>query len=282
MVKHIDPLSCASVFIEPCFNDTVLSSATGFILKYKTSKFIITNWHVVTGKDAETKECLDKNNLAIPNNIRVYFHEKNNLGKWIAKKIELIDSNDNELWLSHPLKNKVDVVAIPLQEYDDINLYSLDFTLKDVDMIPIIGMPISVIGFPLGLTAGERWPIWKTGHIASDHDIDFEPNRPAFLIDATTRNGMSGSPVVLRADSYQSSNGYHLAAGVQTRFLGIYAGRIHAHAEIGRVWRPFLIEEVIERKLIFSLESGRTMPMRTDECPCQSGQKFKFCCGKIT
>ncbi|WP_017630954.1 hypothetical protein [Vibrio sp. 624788] len=49
-------------------------------------------------------------------------------------------------------------------------------------MVPVTAMPVSVIGYPFGLSAGANWPIWKTGNIASDHGIDFEVNRPAFLM----------------------------------------------------------------------------------------------------
>jgi hypothetical protein len=70
--------------------------------------------------------------------------------------------------------------------------------LASIDILTMPALPVSVIGYPLGLSAGESWPIWKTGHIASDLDIDSESGWPAFLIYATTRSGMSGTPVVLR------------------------------------------------------------------------------------
>lgn len=282
MIRYVDPLSCTSLFIEPCFNEIGLSVATGFLLKYCEDTYLITNWHVVSGKDADSLECLDKKHLAIPNNLMVSFHKKSSLGEWVKKRIDLLDDNEEPLWLEHPLGSEVDVVAIKLDETDDIEIYTLDFELKDKDMVPVTAMPVSVIGYPFGLSAGANWPIWKTGNIASDHGIDFEVNRPAFLIDATTRAGMSGSPVVLRADSYQTSNGnFAMAGGIQTRFLGVYAGRIHGQSEIGRVWRPFVIQEIIESRLSFNDESMRFPPSRIAKCPCNRGLRFKECCGKV-
>ncbi|TBT23722.1 hypothetical protein D5E80_24900 [Vibrio parahaemolyticus] len=282
MVRYVDPLSCSSLFIEPRFNDVGLSVATGFLLQFRDDIYLITNWHVVTGKDADTLDYLDKQHLSIPNNLMVSFHKKGCLGEWTKQRIELLGENDEPLWLEHPLSNEVDVVAIKIEVSNDIEVYPLDYALKDKDMVPITAMPVSVIGYPFGLTAGANWPIWKTGHIASDHGIDFEENRPAFLIDATTRSGMSGSPVVLRADSYQTSDGSTVMAnGIQTRFLGIYAGRIHGQSEIGRVWRPFVIQEIIENKLVFSDESLRERPTRMAKCPCNRGLRFKECCGKV-
>ncbi|MBE0360023.1 trypsin-like peptidase domain-containing protein [Pseudoalteromonas aliena] len=282
MIRYVDPLSCTSLFIEPCFNEIGLSVATGFLLKYCEDTYLITNWHVVSGKDADSLECLDKKNLAIPNNLLVSFHKKGSLGEWVKRRIDLLDDNEDPLWLEHPLGSEVDVVVIKLDETDDIEIYTLDYQLKDKDMVPVTAMPVSVVGYPFGLSAGANWPIWKTGNIASDHGIDFEVNRPAFLIDATTRAGMSGSPVVLRADSYQTSDGnYEMAGGIQTRFLGVYAGRIHGQSEIGRVWRPFVIQETIENRLLFNDESMRFSPSRIAKCPCNRGLRFKECCGKV-
>ena len=283
MIRYVDPLSCTSLFIEPRFNELGLSVATGFLLKYCENTYLITNWHVVSGRDADSQECLDKN-LAIPNNLMVSFHKKGSLNEWVKKRIDLLDDNDEPLWLEHPSGNKVDVVAIKLDKTDGIEMYSLDFELKDKDMVPVTAIPVSVIGYPFGLSAGGNWPIWKTGNIASDHGIDFEINRPAFLIDATTRTGMSGSPVVLRvADSYQTSSGdFILEAGIKTRFLGVYAGRIHGKSEIGRVWRPFVIQEIIEDRLLFNDETMRVSPSRIAKCPCNRDLRFKECCGKVS
>jgi hypothetical protein len=280
-MKRVDPLSGTSLYVEPYFNGMKLSTATAFVLKFDDKFYLITNWHVVSGRDADTLECLDKN-LAVPNKLIVSFHKKDCLGEWIEKEIQLLDGEDKPLWMEHPLSNIIDVVAIPIHETNEIELFPIDYSLKDTDMIPQTAMPVSIIGYPLGLSSGKRWPIWKTGHIASDHDIDYEEGRPAFLIDATTRSGMSGSPVILRADSYQTSSGNTiLAGGMQTRLLGIYAGRIHGESEIGRVWRPFLIQEIIEKKLVYSDESDRNSVPRNAACPCGSQQRFKTCCGSI-
>ncbi len=277
----IDPLSTCSLYVEPYFNDTKLSTASAFVLFYKESYFLITNWHVVSGRDADTEKCLDKNS-AIPNKLLVYFYQKNKLNTWIEQEIPLLDTEENPMWIEHPHKNKVDVIALPIHMNNNISIYPIDLSLKDIDILPQPGMPISILGFPFGLSAGGKFPIWKTGHLASDHDVDYDENKPAFLIDATTKSGMSGSPVFMRTDSmYKTSNGdYVFKDGITTRFLGIYAGRIHEESDIGRVWRPFLITEIMEQKLLFTEESRRIKPSsRNSTCPCGKSVKFKDCCG---
>lgn len=279
---YIDHLSATSLRIEPRFNEIKLASATAFTVKFNDQFYIITNWHVVTGKDPETEKCLDTKYAAVPNMLSVNFHARGKLGRWKKINVPLFDEEMDPLWIEHPLGREIDIVAIPIKDREDIDIHPLNLELANVDIVPMPAMPVSVIGYPLGLTAGESWPIWKTGHIASDPDIDFQVGRPAFLIDATTRSGMSGAPVVLRLDSYRKKDGSQvLAGGVATRFMGIYAGRIHDDSEVGRVWRPFVISELFERRLLFNETTRRMRPSRNATCPCGSVRQFKKCCGSL-
>lgn len=285
MPRHIsiDPLSATSLRVIPKFNELDLASATAFTVEWNQTPYIITNWHVVAGRNADTEECLDKKHASIPNLLTVRFHAKGNLGCWISFDIPLSYTNEVNTWREHPLGRAIDVVAIPIppEVASRVSLFPLDLALAAVDILAKPAMPVSVIGYPLGLSAGESWPIWKTGHIASDPELDFEPGRPAFLIDATTRSGMSGSPVVLRLDHYSQSNGCSqaLVGGFATKFMGIYAGRVHEESEIGRVWRPFVLQELLQGKLIFDDATRRLAPGRLEPCPCGSQKRFKGCCG---
>lgn len=68
--------------------------------------------------------------------------------------------------MEHPRKNEIDVVAIPLDQFQllekGIVFYDLDLSLSEADMVPECAMPISIIGFPFGLTTAGVFPIWKT------------------------------------------------------------------------------------------------------------------------
>jgi hypothetical protein len=62
-----------------------------------------------------------------------------------------------------------------------------------------------------------------------------------FLVDITTREGMSGSPVYARewtkaADEWE----------VKTTFLGLYSGRLREDAEVGIVWRAEVVNEIVD------------------------------------
>lgn len=246
-ISDIDPLSLTSVLLECFFKDILLSTATGFIVTHhSTGSYVITNWHVVSGRNPDTGETLNKNR-AVPDSIKIKHHSKHQFGKWVETIERLVDDEDKPLWIEHPLGREVDVAAIPITPNKDINLFPLDFALINTDVVLRPAMLVSIVGYPLGLTSS-GWPIWKTGHIASDPLIDYDGKR-MFLIDATTRGGMSGSPVYLRISSgYSLSDGTHLVGGpMVTKFLGIYSGRIRDDIEIGRVWKPKLIAEIFDQ-----------------------------------
>jgi len=243
----IDPLSARSLLLQVSFGNTLLSTATGFIVEKDGGRFLITNWHVVTGRDPHTEKPLSPT-AGVPDTLHILHHVKGKLGSRKAAPEPLYE-NGKPRWREHTKGRAIDVVALPLNNIPaDAELYPMDLGLAAVDLQPQPAMPVAIIGFPFGLAAGGAWPIWKTGHIATDPDVDYQPDLPAFLIDATTRGGMSGSPVVIRVSGgYNDSKGNLVIGGdVQTKFLGVYSGRIHGEAEIGRVWRPSVLTDILK------------------------------------
>lgn len=245
--KRVDRLSTMSLKIDCYAYDNLLGSATGFIVSHKEEYYLITNWHVVSGKNSDTGKCIDDKG-AVPTHLRIHYHAKGYFGIWIINTETLYDDEHRPRWIEHPRGHSIDLVALPIALSDKVTIYPFDMSLVDTDISPRPAMQVSIIGYPLGLSTAGLWAIWKTGHIASDPELDYD-GRPAFLIDATTRNGMSGSPVILRSTGgYDTSDGrFILGSPVVDKFLGVYSGRIHKDSEIGRVWRPILIREILNR-----------------------------------
>lgn len=245
---RIDPLSATSLYLESTVRAVHLGSATGFVVKSGEQHYLVTNWHVVAGKDPDTNRVLSPTG-EIPNELRVSHHAKGRLGTWIKKAEPLYDPKGQPRWIEHPAGKQIDVVALPLHAMDgDVVLYPLDLGLAHADIVAEAGMTVFVIGYPLGLSTAGGWPIWKTAHIASDPDLDFK-GLPAFIIDATTRGGMSGSPAVLRTSGgYRTRNGGTVMSVSHpvTLFLGVFSAHIEA-AEIGLVWRARLIDEILSQ-----------------------------------
>lgn len=244
-VIQIDALSATSLLITTKSNGLSLETATGFIVERNGRYYLITNWHVVAGRHPDTNKTTHPS-AALPERLEVRIHDKNNLGQCNLIEFNLHDTNGNKIWLEHPNGQNVDVVAIDLSIFTlNVAPFTLDLELANEDIAVQPAMSVSIIGFPFGLSAGGIWAIWKTGHIASDLDVDYD-HRPAFLIDATTRGGMSGSPVIARATgAYMTRNGaYVISTGHINRFIGVYSGRLREDSELGMVWRPNVIEEI--------------------------------------
>lgn len=143
----IDPLNAVSLYLELYFDQTFLSSATGFIVYKANKNYLITNWHVLSGRNSITKKVLSSHG-GIPNKIQIHYHDK------------------NDLTIRHSITEE---------------LYNND--------APII--------------------MRQTGtFITSEEKII-------------------------------------LGGGIRDKFLGIYSGRIHSDSEIGIVWKPIVIHEIL-------------------------------------
>jgi S1-C subfamily serine protease len=244
MPIRIDEFSVKPLYLETYRGQRKLGVATGFVVNNNDSNYLITNWHVVTARNPyNNNRPLSPSGIADPDTLKVWFHAQT-LGNWIQKDVALINDDGDEVWFEHERHEQVDVVAIPLTITDDITIYPIDLALADFDLMIYPSESVSIIGFPKGLTYAGILPIWKTGHVASDIDVDWD-GKPAFLIDATTKAGMSGSPVIAkRVCIYQTSRTNQIGNAV--RFLGVYSGReiSEDEVEVGYVWKPRVISEI--------------------------------------
>jgi hypothetical protein len=86
------------------------------------------------------------------------------------------------------------------------------------------------------------------GAMASEPSIDFD-NKPCFLIDARTRQGQSGSPVITFTSGGFVTKTDGVAAvvtGQHYDLLGVYSGRINEQSDLGKVWKVRALREIID------------------------------------
>jgi hypothetical protein len=165
----IDDYLVAAFPIEMFFNNTNLSLGTAFTWEENGRLYLITNWHNVTGRDPNTGRHLS-NTAAEPNRILAWFNQKDALGNKVAKTIPIRDHNNSPLWLVHPEhNNRVDVVAVPLEMFADVEMYPINRMASD-DLVLQIGMDVFVLGYPFGIGPG-IFPIWKRGSIATEPQL---------------------------------------------------------------------------------------------------------------
>lgn len=239
-----DPLSLRSLRLVAITDTDQMTTATGFLIEKDGTEYLITNWHVVSGRDYLTGEPLLPDS-SFPQNLRISYICPD-IFYW-EQRTEPLYANNIPLWLEHP-DYHADVVALPLTNIpEDAVLRHVDLALAETDMLVQPSMTVSIIGFPYGESSIGVMPIWKTGTIASEYNWPLSGGEPAFLIDATTRPGMSGSPVFLqRLEGYiEESTGNRILDGSGTKFLGIYSAQ-QTDAELGIVWKPEVITGILE------------------------------------
>jgi hypothetical protein len=245
-LKQIAPPSLFSLFIKSRFNGLATASGTAFVITSNGSHFLITNRHNVTGRHNETGECLDQKYSSVPNELEIFHHKHGVLGQRISKIEPLKNENDEPLWYEHPILGpRADFIALKLTELTDVALFPYEIPSQHRIQTGVTEV-VSVVGYPFGLSV-EAFPVWATGFIATDPDLNYK-ELPVMLIDCRSRQGQSGSPVLLYRGGGMVSlenNSIMSAGGPIWRFLGIYSGRINDESDLGVVWKESAILELI-------------------------------------
>lgn len=248
---NIDRLSLVPLFLELLLesyaNQGSLGSGTGFVIQKENQAYLVTNWHVLSGRDPATDNLLYSTGF-IPDMVGIWHHVQGKLGTWRRRLVSLKKPDGSPAWLELRQGGRiVDVAALPLSVDTEVQLYPLDLGLAKTALILSPSELVSIVGFPFGLSTGGGFPIWKTGHIASDIDIDYD-GLPVFLIDATTKPGMSGSPVIARRIlMHQTAGTITSIGGEAIRFLGVHSGGLfRGEADVGMVWKPEVINSLIK------------------------------------
>lgn len=255
-MHHVSMSTCPLKMIRVSEGIEIDCSArgTGFLWLHEGQSFLITNWHNVTGVNADTGSL---NGSFIPNGIVISLKlELENDGtKRLIKthdfKVDLY-SAEKPLWIEHKTGRQIDCIALPLDLSDFGYLANLPINTCDfqADLGAAVGMDCFIIGYPEGLEGNARTPIWKRGSIATEPDLN-HTGKPMLLVDTASRRGMSGSPVIIRHDGIHMPTGELSGdsfVGQVENFLGIYSGRIGADelgVQLGRVWKASVITEIL-------------------------------------
>ena len=239
--------SVASLLVEASFRGQGLSTATGFCVEQDGRHFLVTNWHVASGRDPASGGPLSATG-GLPDELQILHNREGQLGAWIAKREPLYDSSGNPRWLEHPTHRRaVDVVALPLTQLDDVALFHHQIVGQLPEVASGVARPLSIIGFPFGVTGGGALGVWVQGTIATEPTINFN-DLPAFLIDSRTRSGQSGSPVIFYADGGMvpmADGSTAVMGGPLERLFGVYSGRINDQSDLGFVWRVDALTEIV-------------------------------------
>jgi len=247
----------------------IISQGTGVFLAQNNEKetlaFLFTNYHVLTGHSP------DSPNIYEGDKIQFIIHEDTNNPRLIRIiTMPLFTKSNIPIWLKSNKYPNADVSAIwlPAIIFHDIIANVITTKSFDKNMIKRPTSKITIVGYPYNFFDTTNYlPIYKTGNIASEPDIDFSGN-PYFLVDASIFPGMSGSPVFLISDGAWLDKDGNMKGGYEREFLGIFSsGQIHKEflllqkvmnnqpligieqttsLELGFVWKTKVIKDIIE------------------------------------
>jgi hypothetical protein len=238
--------SVMSLLLQMSVNGNALSTGTGFVAQSARGPVLVTNLHNVTGRNPVTGQPLSPSG-GIPDEITIIHNVQDQVGQWKPVSERLHDEAAQPLWRTHPtLGDSADIAVLPLTNLEQVQLYPYDVANPGADIVVGPADVVSVVGFPFGLTAGGALPIWATGFVASEPQVDYE-NLPIFLIDCRSRRGQSGSPVIAYrgGGAVSTETGFGVFTGPVFRLLGIYSGRINEQSDIGIVWKTSAIQALV-------------------------------------
>jgi hypothetical protein len=238
----VDPLNFAIVRLKSFFDETLLGHATGFfyygLSNNKPNHWLVTNWHVLTGRNADDPSQILHPKSALPNRVSLTLtinagqpeYESVTDERLLQQELffELYNKDGLALWRQHERKNEMDVAIINTRGFLSTRFHYVGINELPMqnDMSIEIGNEVFILGYPLGFTHFMNTPIWKRGSIASEPNLETPEARTRVVIDATTRQGMSGSPVVMRAKTHYVAEGGEIKTQINaTRWIGIYASR---------------------------------------------------------
>lgn len=283
---QLDVESFRSVRIEMVFSphgrDTqtlsqckTMAHGTAFVYRLDGRDYLVTARHNLTGRHWQTNESISSSFNINPTHLRVTLFAAPP-EKWMISPLDgdswstklqvpvnryllpLIGEDWQPIWKQHPtLGVDMDVAAL---DYDAPNNAIVekwertgDRTLPELVPWPRLspGQDVFIVGYPYRLSVGPRLPLWIRGTVASDpafaYDFD-DKLYPLWLIDARTRPGQSGAPVM----RYRPPGWFGIRndgnPGTLSRsdadLVGVYSGRTSKDSDLGFVWSMNEVDKI--------------------------------------
>lgn len=276
-VEHLSLITTPVILLN---GEREVSQGTGFYFAKKVQEepeahviFLVTNHHALTGHPPEEDKPPKGDNIIF------YMHrEQDNPGAIKHIRFPLFTRAQKPIWLNSESSPEADIAIIPVPGSLLSDAYvsgiSEAWTTGDVKIRPT--STVTLIGYPYGYYDKTNFlPVWKTGSIASEPDVDFD-GKPLFLVDISAFPGMSGSPVFAIAHgAYEMADGSMTVGHVQ-KFLGIFASMplirenkyleeitsesklgftLEQSLELGHIWKVRLITEILNNIDVQKYES---------------------------
>jgi len=138
----------------------------------------------------------------------------------------------------------VDVIELPLTDTQGVKIFPVNYNNTPDSILITPTERVFIPGFPVGLTSYPSFPIWKSGLLASEPDIDQE-NKPIVWVDDIAIPGMSGSPVYLIGTQFTDKHGGQMMfAGQVTYFMGVFSHGSSIIGIYGALWKASFLKPI--------------------------------------
>lgn len=233
---HYEKLIDYSFIINGKSSSEFQTVGTGSIMNYKGQYYLITNFHVIAGKDHQTNKKfphLKDTNVAVA----IIFQNKDRKSKFIPIVYPIYDSEENELFETFMFKDQlIDISVMPVVVPE--NALKSFFTISDFDTSWSYKSDekIFIFGFPKGEFKNEWQPAELKANSVSNSQRGPSIYDPYVFFDKLPIAGMSGSPVYF----YDSNN--------KIKFLSVVSNIVDNNPRIkGRSIYSLCALQLIER-----------------------------------
>jgi hypothetical protein len=176
-----------------------IGSGTGFIHRHGNRDYLITNWHVVTGRDPNDASHLLRGYPVSPSKFRLHLPSLDDPSHFLPSASFSLYRGGCPNWLQTSFEHtesREDMVAIPINFGDKPLIVRIEEFSPPHDQVLRVGRDVVIVGYPFGIQAANPFPIWKRGYVASEPSI-LIAGLLKYYIDTPGRPGMSGSPVFM-------------------------------------------------------------------------------------
>ncbi|MGJ5187592.1 S1 family peptidase [Bradyrhizobium sp. HKCCYLRH1034] len=254
------PASCCSIYLQGIVSTIKgpepFGFATGFLYAGpNATRWLVTNWHVVTGRRPDDPGSLIGDKPDSPSRLR--FTLRDPAGATPQDMDVALYDTDGPTWIEGDRERGVDLALVRLT---DTPRFRLPLTQSFAPNSPVAlepGLDVVIIGHPFELGTHAGSAIWKGAMVASGRDTSVE-RRPWILVDTPGTPGMSGSPVYNRTlliSERETSRGgdtsSQAAERMKLELAGVYAGSVGnkdlERLQLGRVFPIGLVEDILRR-----------------------------------
>ncbi|WP_234363676.1 MULTISPECIES: serine protease [unclassified Streptomyces] len=246
--------------------DTRLGTGTGFLIGVPGDYWLVTAWHVFSGRRSDDGTIMDAKDNFTPGYVRVHFAGEADGGfQSVVQKYDLYEDEfqHSPRWRS-PEDRRIDIAALHIGAVPEgvveafmPNTWPVLRDLLpperraeqggDVDLPLRVTDKLFVLGFPFGDVGSWPFAVWTVAPVASEPLARWN-KLPGFLLDSRTREGQSGAPVLMhiRPGEPVVVNGeviMHVES--VTALVGVYSGRIHKESDLGKVWTVDALFELV-------------------------------------